>query len=145
MGDLIKGSSALAALPTLLYVGFAQYKNRVDLLKSVDPEKLANYLSIPHEMLPLGICMVYGVSYRLMKSLEKHDDKKIAGTRIRFKTLAFGAATGIFLSLVGRFGLGLPSKLFRIDRSEAYTVHLIAPVLYMAIFVYLEYLMDSNI
>lgn len=144
LGDFLKGSSVVASLPTLLYVGFAQYRNRVALLRSIDAEKLQNYLSIPHEMLPIVIGVAYGFAYKTMKRFEKHDDKKIAGTRITLKTLGVGATTGFLLSLVGRFGADLPSKLFGIDRSEAYKVHVIAPLIYMGIFVYVDFLASNR-
>ena len=47
--NFIKGSSLVAAFPTLLYVGVFQMKNRQALLQKASSLELQNFLSIPFE------------------------------------------------------------------------------------------------
>ncbi len=136
MEDFIKGSSILSILPTILYVGFAQYKGRTSALNSLDSVQIQQYLSIPHESLHTGIAILYGISYYMMKKSETDDDVMIGG--IRINTLMFGFITGLILSIIGRFGLDLPVKLFKMDSQSSGRVHLVAPILYMIIFVYVD-------
>ena len=136
MEDFIKGSSVVATVPTLLYVGYAQYLKRRRFALTTTDGDLKDFLSIPHELLPVGIAIVYGISYAMMKRVERDDDRMVYG--IRLKTLAFGFFTGLLLSLIGRFGLGLPTKLFDMSEGQAHTVHFVAPILYMAIFVHVD-------
>jgi len=56
----------------------------------------------------------------------------------RSKILLCGASLGLFLSIVGRFGFDLPIKMFKMSESSSWTVHPIAIVLYMIIFLYVE-------
>ena len=48
-----------------------------------------------------------------------------------------GALFGEILSVVGRFGLDLPKRLFDMPTEKEWHVHIIAPVLYALIFVFL--------
>ena len=49
-------------------------------------------------------------------------------------SLLVGALFGEVLSLVGRFKLDLPKRLFRMEKHQEDLVHIIAPILYAAIF-----------
>ena len=143
MEDFLKSTSVVASLPTLLYIGLAHRTNRIDLLQSLPGDasvSLVNFLSIPYEFLPLAISLVYGIAFKFVAtSTDDSDSEK--RTRIK-KSLLVGALTGLSLSVVGRFGLNLPTKMFKIPAEKAYTVHLVAPVLYMLIFIYVSYLMQ---
>lgn len=142
MSDLLKSTSVLISLPTLVYVGLAQRKNRLELLSSLKGTtgiKLDNFLSVPYEFLPLAISMVYGIAYKLASS--KKDEETDETHSNLPKEALIGAITGLSLSIVGRFGMDLPTKMFGIPRERAYTVHVVAPILYMIIFVYVSYLM----
>lgn len=150
MGEFLKSSSVVASLPTLLYLGFAQRKNRIDLLQSLTSDtsgKLQSFLSIPYEFLPLAVSLVYGIAYTFVgtptgdSNTPGKESRSERRTRIK-KSLIVGALTGLSLSLVGRFGLNLPTKMFGMPTEKAYTVHLVAPVLYMLIFLYVSYLMQ---
>ena len=137
MTEILKGTSVLVSLPTLLYVGLAQRKNRVGLLRSMKGTmgvKLENFLSIPYEFLPLAISLVYGAAYRLARP--ETDEEK------RSRVLFIGAVTGLSLSIVGRFGMDLPIKMFGMPPEKAYMVHIVAPILYVAIFLYVSLLMN---
>lgn len=62
MEDFIKGSSILAALPTILYLGFYQRKNRLSALNSInDPAQISlkTFLSIPFESILAGVPLVF--------------------------------------------------------------------------------------
>lgn len=143
MVDFLKSTSVLASLPTLLYIGLAQRKNRIDLLRSLPGDasvNLENFLSIPYEFLPLVISLVYGIAYNFV--VTPRDASNSERRKLTKSSLIVGASTGLFLSTVGRFGLNLPTKMFGMPAGKAYTVHLVAPVLYMLIFVYVSYLME---
>ena len=80
MSSLLKSTSVLVSLPTLLYVGLAQRKNRLDLLENIqtpDITKLTNFLSLPYEFLPFFISMGYGVSFHIYKFLNTEDSDNI--------------------------------------------------------------------
>lgn len=51
-----------------------------------------------------------------------------------YNSLLVGAIFGLLLSIVGRFYLDLPKKLFLLPNNKQYTVHLYAPVIYALIF-----------
>lgn len=143
MEELLKGTSVVASLPTLIYIGLAQRKNRLDLLQSIASGtnvKLDNFLSIPYEFLPLAISLVYGVAHKLVGTSTDEDTVQ-ERMRVR-RSVIVGALTGLSLSIVGRFGLNLPTKMFGMPAKMAYSVHLVAPVLYMLIFLYVSYLMQ---
>ena len=131
--DFIKGSSLVAALPTLVYVGMAQNKNRLAALGMASNPNVKQFLSIPYEFIIIGILASYGVSNTILKKYE--DDK---GNVPMKKVLLCGASLGLFLSTVGRFGLDLPVKMFKIPSSQSWTVHPIAIVLYMFIMIYVN-------
>lgn len=143
MHDFIRGSSIVAALPTLMYVGFHQHKNRVGALELVSSPRVREFLSIPYEAIVLGILVAYGVTYKIMKLLHRSKDEGVVDDQVEpgvpTKTLVLGgAALGLSLSVIGRFGMNLPVKMFRMPPARTYLVHPIAIVLYAFIFLYVE-------
>jgi len=48
-----------------------------------------------------------------------------------------GSALGLIFSLIGRFKLNLPSRIFKMEKDDEWKVHLIAPIMYATIFVLL--------
>lgn len=143
MDDSLRGTSVIVSVPTLLYVGLAQRRNRIELLNTLGSHtniKLENFLSVPYEFLPVAISIVYGISYKFLNrdSDDGDDISSMFGTR----TLAVGSLVGLSLSLVGRFGLDLPVKMFGIPSGKEYTVHIIASVVY-ALFVYVSFLKQN--
>ncbi len=139
--NFIKGSSVVATLPTLLYVGFFQMKNRTKLLKTASGE-LKTFLSIPFETMVVGILVAYGVTFTIMKrNLDEENDSKLKKI---IKISAHGAILGFTLSVIGRFGLDLPVKMFGIPRAQAGKVHPTAIILYAIIFLNI-YFMKSSI
>lgn len=143
MDDVLKSTSVLVSLPTLVYVGLAQRKNRVKLLQDLGgtmSPNLESYLTIPYEFLPVFISIVFGVALWFMRSNGcngEGDKDDSGGTHIPTRrAVCIGAITGLSLSLAGRFGLDLPVNMFGFSPESAYMVHLVAPPLYMAIFIY---------
>lgn len=51
-----------------------------------------------------------------------------------FNSLIVGAVFGLLLSIIGRFYLKVPAKLFMLDEDKQDIVHFYAPVLYALIF-----------
>lgn len=146
MSDFLKSTSVFISLPTLIYVGLAHRTNRLELLKSTSSSgniKLQNFLSIPYEFLPLFISIVYGIAFNIARSSkdENQGDKK---PLITPRVLLVGFLTGLGFSLVGRFGMDLPVKMFNFPREQSHRVHLIAPVIYAVIFVYVSFLMKME-
>jgi len=115
------GSSSLATVVTHAYVGAAH-------ARSGRPR------SVPMEWSALFVGGVYGVSAVVLKRavLDRDADPNWS--------LLVGAVTGVVLSIVGRFGLDLPRLSFDFrtpsgaESGAAWTVHLVAAVLYALIF-----------
>jgi len=131
--DFIKGSSLVATIPTLVYVGMAQNRNRISALGLASNPDVKQFLSIPYELIVIGILVSYGVTNTILKR-NKDDEGNVPVSKV----LLCGASLGLFLSVVGRFGLDLPVKMFKIPSSESWTVHPIAIVLYMFIMIYVN-------
>ena len=131
--DFIKGSSLVATIPTLVYVGMAQNRNRISALGLASNPDVKQFLSIPYELIVIGILASYGVTNTILKR-NKDDEGNVPVSKV----LLCGASLGLFLSIVGRFGLDLPVKMFKISSSESWTVHPIAIVLYMFIMIYVN-------
>lgn len=72
-----------------------------------------------------GVRLAYGVANVINVQL---------GNTIESAALV-GAVLGLALSLIGRYKLGLPQTLFGMTKATEWRVHVIAPVLYAAIFV----------
>jgi len=140
--NFIKGSSVVAAFPTLLYVGFFQMKNRQDLLKKASSLKLQNFLSIPFESIIVGILVAYGITFSIMK--RNIDEEKDSNSKKLIKVMSHGAILGLVLSIIGRFYFDLPVKMFGIPKIQASKVHPTAIILYAVIFLNI-YFMKSNI
>ena len=49
-------------------------------------------------------------------------------------SIIVGMALGILLSIIGRFGLDLPIKLFNFTKNTSYQVHIYATIMYAMIF-----------
>ena len=137
MDNFIKGSSIVAALPTFLYVGYYQMQNRNSLLKSVSSPELKSFLSIPYEIMVIGILVSYGITFSLMKRNIDVEDSNV--TKLT-KVAIHGAILGVILSIIGRFALDLPVKMFKIPRNKAFSVHPSAFILYIFIFLYVYYI-----
>ena len=136
--NFIKGSSVVAAFPTLLYVGFFQMKNRQDLLKKASSLELQNFLSIPYESMVVGILVSYGITFALMK--RNVDEEKDSKLQKIIKIVSHGAILGLFLSIIGRFYFDLPVKMFGIPKNQSFKVHPIAMILYAVIFLNIYFL-----
>lgn len=135
MENFIKGSSVVAAIPTLLYVGFAQMKNRKEMLNQATSPELKSFLSIPFEIIVVGILVAYGVAYASMKESMNEEDS----TMLKYTKVAIhGASLGLTLSLFGRFMFDLPVKMFGLPSNAAWTVHPTALFIYIAIFIYVN-------
>ena len=144
MEDFLKSTSVLISLPTLLYVGAAHRRNRLELLKDLQgamSTQLENFLTIPYEFLSIFICVGYGLAYHFAKGSEDEDGERSDSLG---KALLVGAITGLLFSLTGRFGMDLPVKMFRFPRERAHMVHIVAPPVYVAIFVYVFFLMNFS-
>lgn len=151
MSEFLKSTSVLVSLPTLIYVGLAHRRNRLELIKSMGSSgfsndvKLDNFLSIPYEFIPLFICLVYGIAFKFVRSGRKEDGESPKESSneslITPRVLLVGFLTGLGFSLAGRFGMDLPVKMFNFPREQSHRVHLIAPVLYAVVFVYVSFLM----
>jgi len=137
MDSFIKGSSIVAAIPTLLYVGMAQNRNRLQALSLSSNPDVVDYLSIPYETIVVGILISYGVTNIVMNRY-KDDEDRVPVSKI----ILCGASLGLFLSTVGRFGLDLPTKMFKLPPSRAFTVHPIAMVMYVAIMFYVNKILN---
>ena len=140
--NFIKGSSLVAAFPTLLYVGIFQMKNRKELLKKASSIELQNFLSIPFESIVVGILVAYGIAFTIMK--RNIDEEKDSKSKKLIKVMSHGAILGLVLSIFGRFYFDLPVKMFGIPKSQASKVHITAFILYSVIFLNI-YFIKSNI
>lgn len=129
--DFTKGSSLVATIPTLLYIGFYQRKNRISLLKNATPE-LKKFLSIPFETLVIGVLFAYGIAYSSLNYDENEQENRTLSVVIT------GSLLGLSLSLIGRFVFDLPVKMFGITPEKAWIVHPTASILYIFIFLYVD-------
>lgn len=141
LDHFLVGSSVVSALPTLLYVGMAQRKNRISLINESNSPELSSFLSIPFETIIIGILVAYGITHALInldpeEPCEEDPCEEEAKISIAFK----GAILGLSLSLVGRFVLDLPVKMFNMSREDAWMVHPIAMFLYAFIMLYVDFI-----
>jgi len=107
----VVGSSLPAVAVTMTYTGVANYRSKT-----------------PVHFEPL-VAVVPGVLGAMNTASVMTQDK--FGTGPLKTQLAFGAATGLLMSLIGRFGFDLPDRIFGGDTPM---VHVEAPLLYAAIF-----------
>lgn len=144
MEDFLKGTSVLASLPTLAYIGFYQRRNRLNLLNNLSESSekaLQNFLSIPYESIVVGVSIAYGLMYTILKKGDTSDaDVVTEQTFHTQRVIVLGSMLGLILSLIGRFQFDLPSKLFGIVDKQ-YSVHIVAPILYIFIFLYVDQLL----
>tara|TARA_Y100000310_G_scaffold287766_1_gene312878 strand:- start:65 stop:448 length:384 start_codon:yes stop_codon:yes gene_type:complete len=102
------GSSLPMVLVTMLYMGLAFRRN-------------GRPTDIPYEVVPIMVPLLFGLV-------------SIANFRYKKYSLVIGALLGLTFSLIGRFGFGLPQKLFSFTKSNEYQVHFLAMILYALIF-----------
>lgn len=105
--------SSFISIITLGYTGIA-YKNN-------------NHPStIPYELFPIFIPLLYGIfgliNYYIITNYGNN-----------YSTIV-GMVFGILLSIIGRFGLNLPIKLFNFTKNTSYKVHVYAIIMYSVIF-----------
>ena len=105
--------SSFISIITLGYIGFAyNNKNR--------PQ------TIPYELFPIFIPLLYGIfgliNYYIITDYGNN------------YSIIVGMLFGILLSIIGRFGLDLPIKLFNFTKNTSYNVHIYAIIMYAIIF-----------
>jgi hypothetical protein len=105
--------SSFISIITLGYVGIA-YKNN------------NRPSTIPYELFPIFIPLLYGIfgliNYYIITNYGNN------------YSIIVGMALGILLSIIGRFGLDLPIKLFNFTKNTSYQVHIYATIMYAMIF-----------
>jgi len=129
------GSSVAVSIVTTLYVGIAYslQKRRGGASFSLVTR------NVPIEWITLVSSIVYGlVSVVIKKTIIDKNGKRDAGASANW-ALLYGALTGLAFSLVGRFGMDLPSLLFGMNAQDAWRVHVGAPVLYALVFRFYVY------
>jgi len=77
------------------------------------------------DTLEIGARLMYGVANVINVAL----GNTVIGAAV------VGAWLGEILSLVGRFGFNLPTRVFNMQEKDAWRVHAIAPIIYALIFV----------
>lgn len=110
---ILASTSALLAVITFWYVGRA-------FRQSGRPS------DIPYEWFPIAIPVIYGLFITLTDKLE---------VRWPLNAIISGMLMGLTLSTIGRFYLGLPTKIFHFTESNQWQVHLWAMALYSVIMV----------
>lgn len=118
----IVGASLPAFAITFSYLGFAFHKT-----------PFRN--QIPFHLFPFLIPLLFGlanvINFQLIRYLRSTPLNTILAP------LIVGALTGLIFSIIGRFGLDLPKKLFLMPPSTQHRVHPIAAVLYAVIFTFI--------
>ena len=104
--DFLLGS-IVSVLP-IFYIGEAYKKLSCQEQKQIDYVRIATSLPI-----------VYGITFVVLKKFFKN-------------YFVLGAVAGLFYSLMGRFVLNLPKKLFKMKNETS--VHLIAPMMYALVY-----------
>ena len=105
--------SSFISIITLGYIGIAyNKKNRPS--------------NIPYELFPIFIPLLYGIfgliNYYIITKYENN------------YSLIVGMVFGILLSIIGRFGVDLPIKMFNFTKNTSYKVHIYAVIIYAIIF-----------
>ena len=111
MKSFLIGSSLPSIFITLLYTGYYFRTN-------------GRPSDIPYEMFPLVIPLFFGIFALIEENIIKNPP-------------ITGALLGLSLSLIGRFVLNLPQRMFGFDKSNVNQVHIIAMILYTFIFTYI--------
>lgn len=105
--------SSLVSIITITYLGVAYYRK----------QKPSN---VNFKLMVLIIPLIYGISGVInYKMIEEYGINS---------SLIVGGLVGLLFSLVGRFILNLPTKLFEFTKNNEYQVHIIAVILYSIIF-----------
>lgn len=110
----VVGSSLPAGAVSLTYLGRAH-------AKAVDKP-------LTYEAVPFAVLAALGTMNALSVATQMR-----FGTRPLPTQAAFGAATGMLFSLVGRMGYQLPRRIFGMT-GDTRVVHVLAPLLYAGIF-----------
>jgi len=105
--------SGFVSLITLWYVGFAYVAKKCPL-------------NVHFELFPIFIPLLYGIfgllNYYIIQNYGNN------------YSIGVGMVFGILLSIIGRFGLDLPVKLFNLTTNTSYKVHIYALIMYAVIF-----------
>ena len=98
---------------TLIYLGIAFNKSN----RPTD---------VPYELFPILLPVMYGifgiVNYYTISNYGY------------YYSYIIGAVFGLLLSIIGRFGLNLPTKIFHFTKYNEYQVHVYAMLIYAVIF-----------
>ena len=111
--SFIVGSSLPAIAITMSYLGLAFRTSK-------------HRGSIPYEAFPLVVPLWLGAANMINMRLVSRFGANVS--------LVVGLVVGFLMSLVGRFGMDLPRKLFGIPLGMRHRVHVIAPLVYAVIF-----------
>jgi hypothetical protein len=120
MLSFIISSSLPSFIITALYVGYGMSMNKESMS------------SIGAEWYMILIPLIYGIFGTLSYELGTLTNSWTNNTVI---VAILGGLMGLLLSLIGRYYLSLPTKIFGMDGSNANSVHWKAIVLYLFIFV----------
>ena len=105
--------SGFVSLITLTYLGSAfRAKDRP--------------FDIPFELFSIALPLFYGLFGMVNYYVISHYGQGYS--------FLVGIFFGLFLSIIGRFGMNLPTKLFNFTRSNEYMVHIYAIIMYALIF-----------
>jgi hypothetical protein len=119
VGAFVVGTSLPAVFITLLYNAIPFAKNRTK----------PKTQTFPWEIIPMTAPVLLGAANALLFGLAD-----ATGADYRWLAPVVGAVTGLAMSLFGRFGLRIPERLYRMKKKTHWRVHVIAPVLYAALF-----------
>jgi len=121
----IIGSSLPASLLSLAYIGVAF-------------ARASRPVEVPFETIAIVVPLAYG----LANVVNVHFGNTVESAAIT------GLVLGLLFSVVGRFLLHLPQKIFQFGEDNIHIVHIIAPALYSLIFLLLirplNHLFDSR-
>lgn len=115
----IIGSSLMVTAITMIYNGIMLRRNRG--------------ADVPYELIPLAVPFMFGLANMLLYYIIT-SNKITSTTNQLVASLIVGALLGLLFSLVGRFGLELPEKLYKMKEGDRWKVHPTAMVLYAIIF-----------
>lgn len=105
---IVFAKSSVVSIITLLYITLAY-------------NKAGKPSDVPYKLIMFSVPIVYGIFGLIDYKLKKH-------------SILIGIVLGLFFSIIGRFVLGLPKKIFNYNSINEYQVHIIAVVMYVIIF-----------
>lgn len=111
----IIGSSLLSTIISHSYIGFANMK-----MKGIQH----------YEIVAIGIPLLFGL-FNIVHYIT------VKKTKNNLYSILFGTLFGLILSIIGRFGMDLPVKIFGFSRKNEYQVHIHAIILYSMIFYFI--------